>query len=476
MILSDLLASYAPFFQASATVAVNLLVQSAVLAAAGIVAARCFRRRGAAVESTVLRATLVAVLLVPLASWALAAAGVNGLRVSLPQTTAAARPIVKTIGPDPLPAPRERAPFADFEPTGPALDNSDERQIAPTSPLARPPIGTTPTMTDAGVARPAQAGGPPREATSAITIVYAVSAAVWFVVAGLMLARLAVAHLLMSLTRRRARPADAATLETCRGLATALGVKPPAVLLTSRLPSPCLVGWWRPAILLPDVGSNLLASRPTPRVPRRKPPGGVAGAYEEEGNRGRGEEGNAATAAVGTGVGSVVSVDVLVHELAHLARHDALWNLIGRVAASALWFQPLLTLLVRRGEQVADDVCDDYVVAHGADRADYAAELVEVAGRFQADWPLATAGVGIVTFRSSLGRRVQRILDTSRALSTRTSRATLSAIVLAGAMGTCLSGWLGAGANPVAAEPQADPAKDAAATPNAASSTATAAH
>ncbi|HEV3005199.1 MAG TPA: M56 family metallopeptidase [Pirellulales bacterium] len=257
---------------------------------------------------------------------------------------------------------------------------------------------------------------------SAIAIVYSVSAAVWFVVAGVLLARLAVAHLLMSLTRRRALPADAATLEACRRLAAALGIKPPQVLFTSALRlgrlshrenalvSPCLLGWWRPAILLPAVGSN---------------------------------------------VASAVSDDVLVHELAHLARHDALWNLIGRVAASALWFQPLLALLVRRGEQVADDVCDDYVVAHGADRADYAAELVEVAGRFQVDWPLATAGVGIVTFRSSLGLRVQRILDTSRALSTRTGRATLCGILLCGIACTLLAGWLGAGANRAAAGPQA---------------------
>ena len=75
------------------------------------------------------------------------------------------------------------------------------------------------------------------------------------------------------------------------------------------------------------------------------------------------------------------SREILVHELAHLARHDLLWKLLGRVGTAMFFFQPLLWLLLRRMVVAAEEVCDDHVLEFGCDRGGYARQLVEVAQR-----------------------------------------------------------------------------------------------
>ncbi len=108
-----------------------------------------------------------------------------------------------------------------------------------------------------------------------------------------------------------------------------------------------------------------------------------------------------------------------------------------------LWVQPLLWQLSRRLEVVAEEVCDDYVVQFGADRARYAGHLLELAERMLP--PLAPSGVGMISFRSLLARRVTRILDSSRTLSTTAGAKAVAATVVAGLMGTLLAGLIGVG-------------------------------
>src|SRR5438309_10944820 len=82
--LSYLLQRCAAFGDAAATLAVNGLAQSTLVILAGLAAARLLRRRGAAVQSAVLRAALVALAACPLASWALGVLRVPGTRIALP--------------------------------------------------------------------------------------------------------------------------------------------------------------------------------------------------------------------------------------------------------------------------------------------------------------------------------------------------------------------------------------------------------
>ncbi len=168
----------------------------------------------------------------------------------------------------------------------------------------------------------------------------------------------------------------------------------PGVLRSPFLSSPCLDGLRRPAILLPEDAEQHLR-------------------------------------------------ETFVHELAHLGRRDGLWNLLRQLATASLWVQPLLWVLSRRIEETAEEVCDDFVVAFGADRGRYAGHLLELAGRRLP--PLAPAGVGMISLRSLLARRIARILDSTRSLSTRAGRRTLTATLLAGLAGTILAGLVGVG-------------------------------
>ena len=66
------------FSNAVVSVGANLLVQSTLLIAAGLVIAWLCRQKGAAVQSLILRATLAAVLVCPLASYLVGRAGLEG--------------------------------------------------------------------------------------------------------------------------------------------------------------------------------------------------------------------------------------------------------------------------------------------------------------------------------------------------------------------------------------------------------------
>ncbi|HEY3745991.1 MAG TPA: M56 family metallopeptidase [Gemmatimonadaceae bacterium] len=70
---------------------------------------------------------------------------------------------------------------------------------------------------------------------------------------------------------------------------------------------------------------------------------------------------------------------VLRHELAHVARGDALSQLVAGVACALYWFHPLVWVAERRLRAECERACDDRVVSLGTPAADYAAHLLEVA-------------------------------------------------------------------------------------------------
>ena len=218
--------------------------------------------------------------------------------------------------------------------------------------------------------------------------------AFWLLGTAILAMRLLVGHRRMARLRGTAIPAEPEAQALCHELAGRMRLRLPGVLRSPFLSSPCLDGLRRPAILLPEDAEQNLR-------------------------------------------------DTFVHELAHLGRRDGLWNLLRQLATAALWVQPLLWVLSRRMEETAEEVCDDFVVAFGADRGRYAGHLLELAERRLP--PLAPSGVGMISLRSLLARRIARILDSTRSLSTRAGRRTIAATLLAGLAGTILAGLLGVG-------------------------------
>ena len=220
---------------------------------------------------------------------------------------------------------------------------------------------------DAGPAHvlpPVKASGPmPKPAT--------IIAALWAVGACLLAARLLISHAALWRTRRRSVPVeDPSTLARLRGLCERLRVRAPGLRTSPNVSGPILTGALRPVVIIPHAQQDALLNGALDRV--------------------------------------------LMHELAHQARRDCLWNLLARAVCTAGFFQPLLWVLARRLEEAGEDAADDRVLAAGADVRAYARDLAIAAERLLLRRPESIAGLGVIRFRSSLGRRVTHVLDTSR--------------------------------------------------------------
>lgn len=102
---------------------------------------------------------------------------------------------------------------------------------------------------------------------------------------------------------------------------------------------------------------------------------------------------------------------VLLHELAHVKRHDYLITAIGHMACALFWFHPLVWWAVARLRYEAELATDDFVIQVGGEAAaDYAQELLQIVreinqpdGRWSGALPLVR--------RSQIEQRIRAILD-----------------------------------------------------------------
>lgn len=387
--------------------AINWLIQSTLLIIAGLLLARYLQRKGAAAQSLIYRTTLAAVLLCPIATWGLGRIGVSGWSITLApayQMTRIDPPQSSVIAN--AASTNEKMLTVNAEP-GVEINSMASAVDGGNSIIEPPPSGNL-TFGSTASLEPSSTIETSATAASAwkyfkaywLGLVSPFVLLAWLVVSGCLLARLASSWLKMSRLLRGAESADASTTQLCHRLAKELSVSAPDVMISPFISSPCLAGIGlakRACILLPNDDLNL---------PMR---------------------------------------DVLVHELAHLRRLDCHWNLARQIVTAIFWFQPLMWMLSRRIEIAAEEVCDDIVVSTGADRHDYAHRLVDIA-ELSADVSaaaVAAAGVGIVSLRSILARRVERILDTSRSLSTRVGNLLMIAVITVGMAGTLTVGLVG---------------------------------
>jgi len=107
---------------------------------------------------------------------------------------------------------------------------------------------------------------------------------------------------------------------------------------------------------------------------------------------------------------------LLAHELAHLLRRDPLWFGLGSLIEKVLFFQPLNRLARRQLAELAELACDDCAVRWTGARLALASCLTQVAGWVIGERPRLLAQPGLAG-RSSLGRRVARLLDDRRSPS-----------------------------------------------------------
>ena len=198
--------------------------------------------------------------------------------------------------------------------------------------------------------------------------------------------------------------------ERLESLRARIGVRGPVRLALSRaVPGPCVIGGWRPLILLP---LSALTAVPVEQLQA-----------------------------------------LLAHELAHIRRHDYLVNLLQRGVEVMFFFHPAVWWLSRQVTEEREHCCDDLAIAAcGDDRLGYARALVDLA-EWRTQTVLAAAG-------GSLSRRVRRIVE--RAPAARGPRG--ASLMAAGLATVALAGLLLAGL-PLRKTPPPPPAMPAAPAP-----------
>jgi beta-lactamase regulating signal transducer with metallopeptidase domain/HEAT repeat protein len=100
---------------------------------------------------------------------------------------------------------------------------------------------------------------------------------------------------------------------------------------------------------------------------------------------------------------------VLLHELAHVKRHDLIGHTLGRLACAVYWFHPLVWTAAKNLRAESERACDDLAIACGARATDYAEHLLDIVTSVRRD---ATPSVALaMARRKEFEGRMLAILD-----------------------------------------------------------------
>jgi len=194
----------------------------------------------------------------------------------------------------------------------------------------------------------------------------------WMIGALLIVGRLVAGVIAVQwMSRRTERVTDAPWLVQAKSLASELGISPRIVFLRSKgAAMPMAWGLFRPAVLMPADADRWPAERL--RI-------------------------------------------VLLHELAHVKRHDCLTHMLAQMSCALHWFNPLAWIAARHVRTERERACDDLVLAAGTRGSDYADQLIEIARVMRAGrFPAVLAGASLaMAHRSELEGRLMAILDPS---------------------------------------------------------------
>ena len=104
---------------------------------------------------------------------------------------------------------------------------------------------------------------------------------------------------------------------------------------------------------------------------------------------------------------------VLLHELAHVARHDCLANVVAQLACALHWYNPLVWIAARRLRIERELAADDHVLLGGARASSYAEHLLAIASTVVTS-AIPAGALGMAS-RSQLETRIAALLARGRA-------------------------------------------------------------
>jgi beta-lactamase regulating signal transducer with metallopeptidase domain len=101
---------------------------------------------------------------------------------------------------------------------------------------------------------------------------------------------------------------------------------------------------------------------------------------------------------------------VLLHELAHVARHDSLSRAAAAIVCALYWFNPAVWYAVKQMRREQEHACDDLVLSLGARASVYARNLLDAAHAFQSPRIVGSLSVAMAS-PSELERRLTAIVS-----------------------------------------------------------------
>ena len=358
---------------------------TALMGVAGLVHAALGRRQVLA-RAAFGNALLLGLLLMPVACLATPRVRLTlGPAVPLAMGSGTWRPPASPLAPGPAPIPALGDPETKTPPPTPGAEEAAPDPIAPALPPSPRTVGAV-----ASRRRPVLAPeSPPARPWGREYVLEALIPAYLAILVILLirLARsLAGVRRLVETSDPVEEPRWCSALERWR---TVLGIgRQVALARTPRVSVPAVVGWRRPTILLPI------------RMNEQTDPGVIDA--------------------------------VVLHELCHVRRGDYPWNLALRVAGALYWPHPLMWAWSRIVGDVREQACDELCLGRLAGGTNYREVLIGVASRLVS--PPAPSPSLLMARSSRLGRRLASLEGSrglSRCLSSRRSRGTIAAVVIA---------------------------------------------
>jgi beta-lactamase regulating signal transducer with metallopeptidase domain len=219
----------------------------------------------------------------------------------------------------------------------------------------------------------------------------------WAAIAGAALLRVVSGLWRIRRMRRTCNSIDLATLDStvAQTVAQFRPNRPVSLLRSATARVPMAVGFFKPAVILPEWALNELS------------PAELAA--------------------------------VLLHEFAHLRRWDDWSNFFQKILRALFFFHPAMWWLDRRLALDREIACDDIVLAATNNAHAYASCLVDVAEKSLLRRSLALAQAAVHRVQH-MSLRISQIMDSTRPRATRVSRIALAAV--AALAGACLVGVL----------------------------------
>ncbi|MEX0717034.1 MAG: M56 family metallopeptidase [Planctomycetaceae bacterium] len=362
----DLLLHFYPG-DAAVRILVHVIVQATLLLAGVYCALRILRRRGAAIRHGIALATMVAIVVLPLATWSF-----DRARAQIADFS----------------EPLRRARFGDVIEYYRIEDRPSEPVVVrpPQPPPVNAPNANENAAADSNAVQERWVAQPPRRWTAAEIYKASVIAilAVWIAGSALLGIRL-ILGLLATVRFRRSLDSIATgpLVDSLRRVCGDLQVRDvPSLATNARVTTPLVIGWRRPTIVLPA---------------------GVVAEFDAEELR-----------------------EVLVHEVAHIARRDVLVGLLQRAVAVVWWPHPLFHWLNRQLSRSREEVCDNFAV-RSSERHHYSRTLVRMSERATGRGP-AVPALGLLCPRWSLRERIAGLLDERRSFVLRLGRWQIAAV------------------------------------------------